>query len=383
MRYHYRSFNTPGSLFRRISPNLLYEYFKSRKVLDDFAWDSYIKNKWHLMEDLVEEFYKMPVKKREEIEEELRQVNSLAGLSAQETLEAVAMQFKLVWDDEMMPEDRTLTVLMENKDAFLTACNWANLEDYESFADYVAKPKEPKEWSRIKQPLTDAWKLLLQSQSNGYGRVYIEHYTATDRQAYLVYYEAPKTYITRFDDRTDQPEEKADKPVLEALLIYYPKTGNLCKLKIKAKTDTITERARDDYAKLALGDEHYFATGSERIYDMNLFKKKLEPIDFPTDPADRISSVRVVTIRFKPDALTKDIVEITSVKGLKERIRLLKLDLTTAVIKKVRLQVKFEGVQKGLVKSFNLSIPNKNTLGDSKKDRLIEGYLVKWGVANR
>lgn len=380
MIYHRRSFFTPKSLFRRIRPDLLYNYFKNHKTLQNFDWDSYIKDKWRLIEDMVEEFYKAPSKKREEIEEELRQVNSLAGLSAQETLEAVARQFKLLWDDGMMPEDRALTVLMENKDAFLTACNWANLEDYESFADYIAKPKEPKEWLKIKQTLTDAWKLLLQNQNRGYGRVYIEHYTATDRQAYLVYYEAPKQYITRFDDMTDQPEEKPDKPVLESLLIYYPKLG---KLKVKAKTDIISETARDDYGKLALGDEHYFATGSERIYDMDQFKKKLEPTDFPTDPADRISSVRVVTLRFKPDALTKDIIEINSVKGLKERIRLLKLDLSTAIIKKVRLQVKFEGVQKGLVKSFNLSAPNKNTLGDSKKDRLIENYLVKWGVANR
>ncbi|MFH0888891.1 MAG: hypothetical protein V1871_06760 [Planctomycetota bacterium] len=380
MPYYRHSFFTPKSLFRRIRPDLLYNYFKSHKALDDFDWDSYVKDKWHLMEDLIDEFYKIPIKKREEIEGEFRQVNSLAGLSAQETLEAVAKQFKLLWDDEMMPEDRALTALMENKNAFLTACNWANLEDYESFADYVAKPKEPNEWAKIKQSMTDAWKLLLQNQNRGYGRVYIEHYTATDRQAYLVYYEAPSTYITRFDDQTDQPEEKSDKPVLESLLIYYPKLG---KLKVKAKTDGFTETARDDYAKLALGDEHYFATGSERIYDMDQFKKKLEPIDFLTDPADRISSVKVVTLRFNPDVLTKDIIEINSVKGLKERIRLLKLDLTTAVIKKVRIQVKFEGVQKGLVKSFNLSSPNKNTLGDSKKDRLIEQYLVKWGIANR
>ncbi|MEW6027568.1 MAG: hypothetical protein AB1599_09785 [Planctomycetota bacterium] len=380
MILHQRSYSTPKSLFGRLNPNLLYEYFKKHKVLDDFAWDAYIRDKWRLRDDLLEEFYKIPAKKREEIEDELRQVNGLSGLSAQETLEAAAKTFKLVWDDDMMPEDRALTILMENKDAFLTACEWTNLETYASFADYLAKPKEPRDWSKIKQSLTDAWKLLLQNQSKGYGRVHIENYKTADRQAYLVYYEAPPTYVTRFDDKTNQPEDKKDKPVLEALLIYYPKLG---KLKVKARTEPVIETAKNDYAKLALGDEHHFASGSERIYDMNQFKKKLEPTDFPTDPADRISSVRVVALRFKPDALTRDIVEINSVKGLKERIRLLKLDLTTAVIKRVRMQVKFEGVQKGLVKSFNLSVPNKNTLSDSKKDHLIEQYLVKWGVANR
>jgi len=270
---------------------------------------------------------------------------------------------------------------MENKDAFLTACSWSNLESYASFADYIgAKPREPRDWDKIKQPLTDAWKLLLQNQSKGYGRVYIENYEASDRRAYLVYYEAPGQYITRFDDMTDRPEEKTEKPVLEALLIYYPKTG---RLKVKAKTDAIVETARDDYAKLVLGAEDYFSAGSERLYDLDIFKKKLEPMDFPTDPADRIASVRVVALRFRPDGLTKDVIEIGSAKGLKERLRTLKIDLATAVIKRVRLQVKFEGVQKGLDKSFNLAAPNKNTLGDSKKDRLIEQYLVRWGVANR
>jgi len=381
MPLHRRSFFSPKSLFRCIRSDLLHAYFKSHKTLQDFDWDSYIQDKWRMMDDLMEDFYKVPGKKREEIEDELRQVNSLAGLAAQETLEAVAKQFKMVWDDDMMPEDRALTALMENKNAFLTACNWSHLETYASFADYLApKPKEPKDWPRIKQSLTDAWKLLLQNQSKGYGRVFIEHYTASDRQAYLVYYEAPSQYITRFDDLTDQPKEQADKPVLESLLIYYPKSG---RLKIKAKTDAIIETARDDYGKLALGDEHHFAGGSERLYDMDVFKKKLDSVDFPTDPVDRISSVRVVALRFRPDGLTKDVIEIGSVKGLKERLRALKLDLSVAVIKRVRMQVRFEGVHKGLVKGFNLAAPNKNTLGDSRKDRLIEQYLVRWGVANR
>jgi len=398
MIFRNRAFAQPKSLFRRINPELLHNYFKYHKTLQDFDWDSYIKDRWHLIEDLVEEFYKAPIKKRQEIEVELRQVNSLSGLAAQETLEAVAKQFKLVWDGEQMPEDQALMVLMENKDAFLTACNWSNLETYGSFTDYIGvKPKEPKEWAKIKQPMTDAWKLLLQNQSKGFGRVYIEHYDASrcpegirgaplvsigasDRRAYLVYYEAPGKYVTRFDDMTDRPEEKSEKPVLEALLIYYPKTG---RLKVKAKTDTIIETARDDYAKLVLGAENYFSAGTERVYDLDLFKKKLESTDFPTDSADRIVSVKVVNLRFRPDGLTKDIIEIDSVKALKERIRTLKIDLTTAVIKRVRLQVKFEGVHKGLVKSFNLAAPNKNTLGDSKKDRLLEQYLVKWGIANR
>ena len=381
MLFQRRPFYQPKSLFRKIRPDLLQAYFKSHKMLQDFDWDSYIQDKWRLIEDLVDAFYKAPIKKREELEEELRQVNSLAGLAAQETLEAVAKQFKLIWDDEQMPEDRALAVLMENKEAFQAACNWANLENYASFTDYLAtKPKEPAEWPKIKQSLTDAWKILLQNQSKGYGRVYIEHYEAADRQAYMIYYEAHRKYITRFDDMTDQPEAKLDKPVLESLLIYYPKLG---KLKIKAKSDEFIETARDDYAKLVLGDEHHFATGSERLYDLNHFKKKLSPTDFPTDPTDRISSVKVVALRFRTDALTKDIIEISSSKGLKERIRQLKLDLSTAVIKKVRLQVNFEGVHKGLVKSFNLSAPNKNSLGDSRKDRLIENYLVRWGVANR
>ena len=381
MIFHHRSFCQPKSLFRRINSELLHNYFKYHKTLQDFNWDSYIHDKWRMMDDLVEAFYKAPIKKRQEIEAELRQVNSLSGLVAQETLGAVAKQFKLVWDDEQMPEDRALMVLMENKDAFLTACNWSNLETYASFADYIGvKPREPKEWDKVKQSLTDAWKLLLQNQAKGYGRVYIENYDAPDRRAYLVYYEAPGQYITRFDDMTDRPEEKSEKPVLEALLIYYPKTG---RLKVKAKTDAIVETARDDYAKLVLGAEDYFSAGSERLYDLDIFKKKLEPMDFPTDPADRIASVRVVALRFRPDGLTKDVIEIGSAKGLKERLRTLKIDLATAVIKRVRLQVKFEGVQKGLDKSFNLAAPNKNTLGDSKKDRLIEQYLVRWGVANR
>jgi hypothetical protein len=381
MMFRNRSLATPKSLFRRINPELLHNYFKYHKTLQDFDWDSYSQDRWRMMDDLVEEFYKAPIKKRQEIEIELRQVNSLSGLSAQETLEAVAKQFKLVWDDEQMPEDRALMVLLENKDAFLTACNWSNLETYASFSDYIGvKPREPKEWDKIKQSLTDAWKLLLQNQSKGYGRVYIENYEASDRRAYLVYYEAPGKYVTRFDDMTDRPEEKSEKPVLEALLIYYPKTG---RLKVKAKTDEIVATARDDYAKLALGTEDYFSAGTERVYDLDLFKKKLEPLDFPTDPVDRIASVKVVNLRFRPDGLTKDIIEIDSVKGLKERIRALKVDMSIAVIKRVRLQVKFEGVHKGLVKSFNLAAPNKNTLGDSKKDRLIEQYLVRWGVANR
>lgn len=380
MLYH-RSFTTPAAMLRRLSPNLLYEYFASRKALEGFDWNTFQRTPGQLLDDLAEEYQKIPGKKRDEIEEELRDVSNLSGLPAQETLQVVCKQFNLIWDDEMMPEDRAIRVLMENKDAFQTACNWANLESYESFQDYLGpKPKAPQEWPKIKNHFTDVWKLLLQNQSKGYGRVYIEHYSADDRQAYLVYYEAPKKYVTRFDDRTDKPEEKPEKPVLESLLIYYPKLG---KLKVKARYETIAEQARDAYSGLALGDEDFLKAGDQRIYDLNQFKKKLEPDDFPTDPKDEIISVQAVSLRFRPDGLTRDTIEVNSVKDLKARLKAHKLDLADAVIKRARLQVKFAGKGAGTVKSFNLSMPNKNTLGDSKKDRLIEKYLVKWGIANR
>lgn len=376
-----RVFYTPRSLFRRLRPDLIQEYFKSRKALQDFDWESYVQNKWRMLDDLADEFYKAPVKKREELDGELRQVSSLSGIYAQEALESVAREFKIDWDEEAVPEDRALAVLMSDKAAFLTACHWSRLESYENFAEYEAsKPGEPTEWPKIKQPLTDAWKLLLQNQSKGYGRVFIEYYEAKDRQAYLVYYEAPSQSITRFDDLTDQPEEKTDKPVLESLLIYYPKAG---RLKIKGKTEGIIELARDDYARIAMGDQNYFAGASARAYDMEKFKVKLEPADFPTEPADLISSVKVVMLRFQSDAISKDVIEVSSLKSIKERIRLMKIDLREAVIKKARMQVKFSGIRKNTVKSFNLSVPNKNTLGDSGRDRRIERYLVKWGIANR
>ncbi|MFH1226559.1 MAG: hypothetical protein V1701_01490 [Planctomycetota bacterium] len=379
---YYRSFTTPAAMFRRIAPNLLYEYFSSRKALDGFNWNSLQRTPGQMMDELVAEYQKIPPKKRDEIEEELRDVCNLSNLQAQETLQSVCKQFGLIWDDEMMPEDRAIRVLMENKDAFQTACNWANLESYESFTDYFgAKPKDANDWSDIKANFTEAWKLLLQNQSKGYGRVYIEHYQSDDRQAYLVYYEAPKKFVTRFDDRTDKPAEKAEKPVLESLMIYYPKLG---KLKVKSRYEDIAEQARDSYSRLALGDEDFLKSPDKtRLYDLNQFKKKLGPSDFPTDPKDGIVSVKAVSLKFRPDALTKDTIEVNSVKDLKARLKTLKLDLGDAVIKRARLQVKFDGTGAGSLRSFNLSMPNKNTLGDSLKDRLLGKYLVKWGVANR
>jgi len=387
MKIRHGSFMAPKSLFRRISPNLLHEYLHSRFVLDGFDWDAFAANRWQLMDDLVEEYYKLPSERRGEIEEELRQINALSTLSAQETLEAVAKQNKLLWDDEMMPEDRAIRVLMENREVFAIAFSWSQLENYASFSDYLAgKSKDAKDWTKISQALTDSWKLLLQNRSKGFGRVYIEHYSAGDskniqREAYLVYYEAPGKLVTRFDDQTDMPEDRSEKPVLEALMIYYPAQG---KLKVKARTPEMAEEARDNYSKLALGDENFLRRpDNERTYDLSIFKKKQDTLDFPTDPADRIGFVKVTSLRFNSDPLSNDIIEINSMKNLKDRVRRLKLDLSTAEIKRVRMQVKFEGAVKGLSKAFSLSLPNRNTLGDSKKDELIEKYLVKWGIANR
>ncbi|MFA5794397.1 MAG: hypothetical protein WC980_04940 [Candidatus Brocadiia bacterium] len=375
-----RSFTAPA-LMRRISTNLLYEYFTSRKVLQDFNWNSFQRSPDQLMDELTAEFQKIPIAKQDEIEEELRDVHNLSGFAAQETLQSVAKQFKILWDDEMPPEDRAIRVLMENPEAFRTACNWAELESYESFQDYVGpKAKDASDWSDIKANFTEAWKLLLHNQAKGYGRVYIEHYQSDDRQAYLVYYEAPKKFVTRFDDKTDKPAEKPEKPVLESLMIYYPKLG---KLKIKARHEDIAEQARDAYSRLALGQEDFLNAGKERVYDLNQFKKKLEPQDFPTDPKDEIVSVQVVSLRFRLDGLTNDTIEVNSVKSIKARLKTHNLNLTDALIKKVRLQVKMASTGAGSTKTFSLTMPNKNTLGDSLKDRLLEKYLVKWGIANR
>jgi len=369
-------------LFRRVAPDLLAKYFDTHNVLSDFPWKQKGLVKPKFVKALKEAYQKVPPNKREEIDEECNQIHDLCNLPAQETLQYIADKFGISWNSEMMPEERTLLVFMENKGAFETACNWCQIENYSSYNVYNGKQANtPKEWTKIEQPLTDAWKLLLQNENKEYGRVYIEPYESEDRFVYWIFYEAPKQYITRFDDKTNKPDDMPDKPVSESLMIYYHRLG---KLKVKADRNSIAEAARDNYARLALDDENFFNNpDNKRIYDLTLFKKKLEPEDFPTGPKDDIASVRVVNLRFKPDAITRDIIEINSVKDLKGRIKLLEIDLPNIVITRVKMQVIFKGRGAGIKKSFSLSSQNKNTLKDSKKDRLIEQYLVKWDIANR
>ena len=116
------------------------------------------------------------------------------------------------------------------------------------------------------------------------------------------------------------------------------------------------------------------------IYDLDRFKR---PWRFETDVADHIEWVRVVGIRFQPDPKgSKDTVEVKSYTNLQQRLRDMNIDLRSAAIKRISLCFKFPGKGRSGSRTVNLSMPNRNNLGDSKNDQLIERYLVEWEIAN-
>ena len=189
------------------------------------------------------------------------------------------------------------------------------------------------------------------------------------------------------------------KPVFEAALTYEAATG-VIEVVAKTREDRmdLTRFMARDLLGIAMGEHQ---TLPLREYDLSAL---LQPLDFPTDPADGIASVTVKELRLMDLGDAKERITLESMSGADRTIwemaeHRIGLDIGGVIIHtagfagevpewvvtRARFTIKFHpGSEGGRGKSLALTVtmPNGCNLKDmTPQERLIgEKYLRLWGI---
>ncbi|HUT10468.1 MAG TPA: hypothetical protein VMX94_07040 [Armatimonadota bacterium] len=359
------------SFFRKTSNALLKRFFEHYETLREIAWSGRAEAD---VDDVYDAYSELPEDTRRGIANDLENLNDLASERGMPCLVEAAGRWHIDCGD-MTAHNLAMTLFLEHRDTFNTAHDWWTIDHFQGYSDFRGRnPLVIEDTDKGLPQLQAAFSDYLGSLEKGVD-VKVEVYKDIEKIAYVVCHEDYVKAMERFREHTLVVEN--DRPVFYATMVYYPSSG---KLKVKATKNELVEFSRDAFAEHIIGSRDFFQHQDVRlIYDLDRFKL---PWQFELDPADHIEYVRVVAIRFHPELNTKDTVEVRSYRDLAQRLRGMNVDLNRVKITHVSLCFKFPGKGRIGARTVNLSMPNRNNLGDSKNDQLIERYLVEWKIAN-
>lgn len=359
------------SFFRKTSNALLKRFFDHYGVLQDVEWGDRGEAD---VGAIFESYRSLPDDVRTVVEDDLENLNDLASQRGMPCLVDAAGRCGMDCQD-MTPHDLAITLLLEHRREFDNAHDWWAIDHFQGYTDFRGKRAlDIADAGAGKPRLEAAFAEFLGRQERGIN-IQVDSYPDTNKLAYVVCHEDYMKPVERFRKRELVVEK--ERPVFYATMVYYPRLG---KLKVKAGKNELVEFARDAFAEHIVGESDFFQHQDVRlIYDLDRFKRQWR---LETDPADHIEHVRVVGMGFHPEPTSKDSIEVKSYGGLLQRLREMNIRLDTVKIKRVSLWFKFPGKGRSGSRTVVLSMPNRNNLGDSKNDQLIERYLVEWEIAN-
>jgi hypothetical protein len=203
-------------------------------------------------------------------------------------------------------------------------------------------------------------------------------------QVTLYYDDLPDTYLEFEEERLVRRHRR---PVVEASVTYEPATGVI-------EVVSSGGKFRDELARTFADTILAQAIGTDRIALRRFaLTRLLRPFDFPFDAADRIESVKVVSLRLQRlNAEARRIILECPRRApgsiwdhAKEELK--EEDLKTAgyVATQAKLSVKFlpePGTRRGKTLTVTITVPNGCDLkGRTERERLIGGkYLKCWGL---
>lgn len=359
----YKEFR-PKTFFRHVALEKLEEFLHNSNI-DITSLNLDEPNNY--IELIANEYDKFP----ENIKDELVLINNIANDKGMPYLVEACLYHNIKYEG-LTPFDLALTLFNKNKKAFDYAYNWVNIDQYQSFHDFLGnEAKEPnlKNFDLFKNALID----YLKNQSKGCN-VNVEEYSKDNKLAYIINYEDYLKIVPKFED--EKLINAKERPVKELVLIYYP---NLAKLKIHAITNELENTAKSLFAKYILEDEVFFESPTKKnLYDLNILALFPELI---SNPKYGIEQVRITSLRV---LLTSDGLksEFKHPKELVDRLRQLNLDISNMKILKAGIKFIFQGKGKGREKTIYITPPNTATLSDSSRDEIIAKCLVDWEIAN-
>ena len=203
-------------------------------------------------------------------------------------------------------------------------------------------------------------------------------------QLTLYYDDLPDTYLEFEEERLVRRHRR---PVVEASITYEPAAGVI-------EVVSTGGKFRDELARTFADTILAQAIGTERIALRRFaLTRFLRRFDFPFDTADRIESVKVVSLRLQRVGAEASRIILECPRrapGLiwdqaKEELKEGDLQAAGYVVTQAKLSIKFlpePGTRRGKTLTVTITVPNGCDLkGRTERERLIGGkYLKCWGL---
>lgn len=360
----------PQAFFKKTPLACLLEFFT--QVKPDFSEILDLENNNLTDTDcLQKEFTLLPL----EYQNDLALINDISTPEGMPYLLEICKKYDLNIDcNTMTPEILAYKIYQANKKAFYEAFTWYDLDLVNNYKYYRGKhPKEPnvKNYDMFSSILAE----VLKNQARG-EKVKLEYFDESNKIAYVINYgEYFRSYtLLRGDFITLK-----DRPAREIRLVYSPE---LAQLRISAPYNNLEKTIKDLFAKYVLEDENFFE-GSEKIefFDLSkIFKLTQDYIKSCLFPSDNILKVEITKIKAQVSSNKKAVFEFKSPEELIQTIY--ESGLKVEYLKVISVKFKFTFLQneKQINKYVELTLPNRNSLGDSPKENVIKKYLKKWEI---
>lgn len=383
----------PKQFLRQAEIALLKEYFAARGELGELDWDGM---KEADADPIYEAWQQLPDSSLEQIDGDFRNIFDLASAEGTRTLIEEGHFHQI----DLKPD-------LDARDGFLNKAFWVFLNHRRVFdvahildrsdhlnRRYWRKRKDiPKKKPDISpEAITELERSIsaYYRERQGRGRrCHVDKYLRGDRYHYFFAY--PQDYTDTFVGYDDEGkfERKRQNPAFEVIYIYDPVDGTL-DLYAQGGKD-IKKDLQELFARTILHEELGEEDDDARPYELNGLKKRDFP--FPTDPADRITEVRVkelrlsvignarnrVTFDVTPNGATDEIYDFMAKSLHEQRLPMAMVNVSSAV-----LQVRFDNTDgKGRstkTVTFRISHPDSCNLKDKPEHLVVKQYLKRWGI---
>jgi hypothetical protein len=381
----------PKLFLRQAQIEMLHEYFVEHRELTNVDWENLEETG---VDPIYDAWQELSVQVQEEVERDFRNIYDLASEDGIRTL-----------IEEGRFHDVDLSTELEAHDGFLSKTFWVFLRHPRILevahllyrTDRLSQrywrkrktlPKKQPDLSPTAIAELEAAISVYYREKQGRGKYCkVDKYLRGDRYHYLFAY--PQDYTDTFIGYSDDGrlERRLQNPAFEVIFIYDPVDGTL---DLYAQGDkSIKEDLQQIFARAILHEELGEENRKSVPYELNGLKNL--SFAFPTEPADRVSEVKVkelrlsiignpkrkITYEVDPRGSREEIHELIAEALHQQNVPLSMFNVSSAVIQ-MRFDTNGNGKAKTL--SFRISYPDSCNLKDKTEHMTAKKYLKKWGL---
>jgi len=383
----------PKQFLRQAEIALLKEYFAARGELGGLDWDGL---KEADADPIHEAWQQLSESSLEQIDSDFRNIFELASAEGTRTLIEEGQFHKV----DLKPE-------LDARDGFLNKAFWVFLKHRRIFdvahlldrSDHLNRRywRKRKDIPKKQPDLSPGAVTELERSISAYyrerqgrgRRCHVDKYLRGDRYHYFFAY--PQDYTDTFVgyDNEGNFERKRQNPAFEVIYIYDPVDGTLDLYAQGGKE--IKKDLQELFGRTILHEDLGEEDDDSRPYELNGLKNR--DFAFPTDPADRITEVRVkelrlsvignarnrVTFDVTPNGATGEVYDFMARSLHEQRLPMAMVNVSSAVF-----QVRFDNTdgngRSTKTVTFRISHPDSCNLKDKPEHFVVKQYLKRWGI---